>query len=294
MSARVIAYVDGGARGNPGPAGYGVLVETTDGLVVDELKGAIGIATNNTAEYHGLIAALEYCAAHGHSDVVVRSDSRLLTRQMTGEYRVRHPALKALHAEARELASRIERVHYEHVPRAQNTHADALANAAMDGATVETESKASAPPPHVVRTPDITTPAAARRSPVPGDAIIGIGIDIEEVARVDGLVRRYGDRFLERVFTEGEAAYSRRRRFPGQHLTARFSAKEATMKALGTGHSRGVSWRDVEVVRQGGPPQLELHGGARRRFEALGATGALLTITHSRDLAMAQVVLLGR
>jgi holo-[acyl-carrier protein] synthase len=95
------------------------------------------------------------------------------------------------------------------------------------------------------------------------------------------------------VFTEREAAYCRRRRFPAQHLTGRFSVKEAAMKALGTGHSRGVLWRDVEVVRRQGPPELELHGGARRQFDRLGASRALVSITHTPRLAMAHVVLLG-
>ena len=127
-----------------------------------------------------------------------------------------------------------------------------------------------------------------------GDIVIGVGIDIEEIARVEDLAARYGDRFIGRIFTDDEAAYCLRRRTPAQHLAARFSAKEAAMKALGTGRAHGVLWRDVEVVRDSGPPQLRLHGGARRRFEALGATGALLTMTHSRQLAIAQVVLLGR
>lgn len=127
-----------------------------------------------------------------------------------------------------------------------------------------------------------------------GDRVVGIGIDIEEIARVEELVRRYGDRFIGRIFTDGEAGYCLRRRAPAQHLAARFSAKEAAMKALGTGRAQGVLWRDVEVVRGGGPPQLRLHGGARRRFEYLGATGTLLTMTHSRQLAIAQVVLVAR
>ena len=122
--------------------------------------------------------------------------------------------------------------------------------------------------------------------------IIGVGIDLAEVARIDTMLRRYGDRFLRRVFTEREATYSTRRRVPAQHLAGRFSAKEAAMKALGTGHSQGVLWRDIEVVRRSGPPQLELHGGALRRFTRIGAVRALVSITHTRDLAMAQVVLL--
>ena len=276
MTARVIAYIDGGSRGNPGPAGYGVSVEDGDGRVIDELNGAIAVATNNGAEYRALIAALEYLVANGRRDATIRSDSELLTRQMRGEYRVRQPALAALHARAGELASQLGRVRFEHVPRERNRRADALANAAMDGAA---------------ESPARPLPAANASR---GDIVVGIGIDIEEVARVEDLVTRYGDRFIGRIFTEDEAAYCLRRRRPAQHLAARFSAKEAAMKALGTGRSRGVLWRDVEVVRVGGPPQLRLHGGARRRFETLGATGALLTLTHSRQLAVAQVILLGR
>lgn len=103
---------------------------------------------------------------------------------------------------------------------------------------------------------------------------------------------RYGDRFLRRVFTEAEIAYCTRRRDPVPHLAGRFAAKEATMKALGTGLSRGVTWRDIEVVRRGGPPQLRLSGGAMRHFEALQARRSLVTITHAQTLAMAQVLLL--
>ena len=84
-----------------------------------------------------------------------------------------------------------------------------------------------------------------------------------------------------------------RRRDPSIHFAGRFAAKEAAMKALGTGHSRGVLWRDIEVIRRGGPPQLQLHGGAARRFEAIGGRSSQLTITHSDALALAQVILLG-
>src|ERR687896_507170 len=95
--------------------------------------------------------------------------------------------------------------------------------------------------------------------------IIGIGLDATDLPRVAQLLTRYGDRFLHRVFTEGEIAYCSRRRDPVPHLAGRFAAKEAAMKALGTGHSRGVLWKDVEVVRHpGSAPQLRLHGGARR------------------------------
>ena len=123
--------------------------------------------------------------------------------------------------------------------------------------------------------------------------IIGLGLDATDIDRVSEMIERYGDRFLQRIFTEGEIAYAMRRRVPSIHFAGRFAAKEAAMKALGTGHSRGVLWRDVEVVRRGGPPQLQLHGGAARRFAAMGGQSTLLTITHSEDLALAEVLILG-
>lgn len=123
--------------------------------------------------------------------------------------------------------------------------------------------------------------------------IIGIGLDATEIDRIEQAIRRFGDRFLLRIFTTGEIAYATQRRNPAPHFAGRFAAKEAAMKALGTGHSRGVLWRDIEVVRVGGPPELRFHGGAARRFEALRATGSLLTITHSQTLALAQVLLVG-
>jgi holo-[acyl-carrier protein] synthase len=123
--------------------------------------------------------------------------------------------------------------------------------------------------------------------------IVGLGIDATDIPRVEETLRRYGDRFLQRVFTEQEVAYCSARRRPAPHFAARFSAKEAAMKALGTGHAGGVLWRDIEVVRQGGPPQLRFHGAAARRFGMLGADRSLLTITHSDTLAIAQVLLLG-
>jgi holo-[acyl-carrier protein] synthase len=123
--------------------------------------------------------------------------------------------------------------------------------------------------------------------------IIGLGLDAADIPRIAATIERYGERFLRRVFTEGEIAYCMRRREPATHFAGRFAAKEAGMKALGTGHSQDVLWHDVEVVRRGGPPQLQLHGGAARRFAAMGARSSLLTITHSDTLALAQVLLIG-
>jgi holo-[acyl-carrier protein] synthase len=123
-------------------------------------------------------------------------------------------------------------------------------------------------------------------------SIIGLGFDATDIPRVRDVLERYGQRFLERVFTDAEIEYCTRRRDPAPHLAGRFAAKEAAMKALGTGHSRGVLWKDIEVFRAGGPPQLRLTGGARRRFESMRARRSLLTITHAETLAMAQVLLL--
>src|SRR3954467_7539935 len=92
--------------------------------------------------------------------------------------------------------------------------------------------------------------------------ILGLGIDATDIPRIAAAFERYGDRFLRRVFTEAEIAYCTRRRNPAPHLAGRFAAKEAAMKARGTGHSRGVLWKDVEVFRTYGPPQLRLHGAA--------------------------------
>ena len=121
--------------------------------------------------------------------------------------------------------------------------------------------------------------------------IIGSGLDAIEIGRVSNAMARYGERFVRRLFTEGEQAYCRRKRDAASSFAARFAAKEAAMKALGTGFSRGVHWLGIEVVRRHGPPQLQFYEGAARRFSAMGATRSLLTLTHSRDLAIAHVLL---
>ena len=130
----IVAYIDGGARGNPGPAGFGVRIERPDGELIEEFSQSIGVATNNVAEYSGLIAALEWAARHGDRSLLVRSDSLLLVQQMLGNYKVKNAGLQPLHAKARLLVHQIGDVTFEHVGRAHNAHADRLANAAMDGA----------------------------------------------------------------------------------------------------------------------------------------------------------------
>ena len=126
-------------------------------------------------------------------------------------------------------------------------------------------------------------------------AVIGIGLDATEIHRIAAAIDRFGDRFIQRVFTAGEIAYCTRRRDPAIHFAGRFAAKEAAMKALGTGHTADVLWQGVEVVRANdGPPELRFHGGALVRLGAIGAGRTLLTITHSETLALAQVMLLAR
>ncbi len=128
-----VAHIDGGSRGNPGPAGYGVHIERADGTVV-ELKEPVGVATNNVAEYRGLLAALRWATRHGIDRLHVRSDSLLLVKQMRGEYRVKHAGLRPLWQEASDLVRRIRDVQFEHVRRELNKDADRLANEAMDEA----------------------------------------------------------------------------------------------------------------------------------------------------------------
>lgn len=134
LTPTVMAYVDGGARGNPGPAGFGVRIETPDGTLLAELHGGLGVATNNVAEYQGLLAALRWCVDHGVRELHLRADSELLVKQMRGEYKVRHPGLQPLYAKARLLAHKLDRVRFEHVRREQNKEADRLSNLGMDEA----------------------------------------------------------------------------------------------------------------------------------------------------------------
>jgi len=122
--------------------------------------------------------------------------------------------------------------------------------------------------------------------------IVGSGIDLAEIGRIRHSIERYGGRFLNRIYTPGEQAYCLRKRNSAESFAARFAAKEAGAKALGTGISRGVSWLEIEVARQpGGRPTLQFHGRAAQVAARLGAVRAALSITHTKDLAMASVVL---
>ena len=133
MKARL--YTDGGARGNPGPAAYGYVLEAEDGTVLAAEGRAIGPATNNVAEYSGLIAGLEKAIELAVPELEVRSDSELMVKQMRGEYRVKNEALRGLSLEAARLGRQLERVEYHHVMREHNELADRLVNEALDAST---------------------------------------------------------------------------------------------------------------------------------------------------------------
>jgi ribonuclease HI len=125
-------HVDGGARGNPGPAAIGVVISEPGGAVLHEIAEQIGVATNNVAEYRAVLRALEAASQLGAREVEIVNDSELVARQLTGAYKVKHPAMKPLHAEALGALGGFDRWQIRSVPRAQNARADALVNAALD------------------------------------------------------------------------------------------------------------------------------------------------------------------
>lgn len=137
----LIAHIDGGARGNPGPSGYGCYLQDKNGKKIAELNGFLGIRTNNFAEYSALLAALHYAVENDFCDVEVVSDSELLVKQMKGQYKVNSPDLRPLWEEARALTKKLESFRIRHVLRHQNKEADRLANLAMDGGV-----KSASPP----------------------------------------------------------------------------------------------------------------------------------------------------
>jgi len=132
---KVVVHVDGGARGNPGPAAAGAVLSTPAGEVLDEAAEAIGVATNNVAEYRGLLLGLQRARELGASEVEVINDSELIAKQVTGAYKVKHRDMKPLHAAAMQALQGFERWSIRSVPRAQNADADALVNQALDART---------------------------------------------------------------------------------------------------------------------------------------------------------------
>ncbi len=131
---KVVVHVDGGARGNPGPAAIGAVVSTPDGDVLDEASARIGETTNNVAEYRALLLGLQRARALGATEVEVVNDSELVARQLSGQYKVKHAGLRPLHAQARAQLAEFDRWSVRSVPRARNARADALVNEALDAA----------------------------------------------------------------------------------------------------------------------------------------------------------------
>ena len=129
---KVVVHVDGGARGNPGPAAIGVVVSDPDGAVLEELGERIGVATNNVAEYRALLRGLERARARDAREVEIVNDSELVARQITGAYKVKHPAMKPLHGEAIAALREFDRWSIRSVPRVDNARADELVNEALD------------------------------------------------------------------------------------------------------------------------------------------------------------------
>jgi probable phosphoglycerate mutase len=156
----IIAHIDGGSRGNPGPAAYGVAIETTEGHPVTAFAKFLGETTNNFAEYQGLLAALEYALGHGYPRLRVLTDSELMARQISGQYKVRNPDLKLLYAKAQAMIARLELFSIRHVYREQNREADRLANQAMDDAERGLARQITAPSPLPAHPPAPNTSVA--------------------------------------------------------------------------------------------------------------------------------------
>lgn len=144
---RCIAYIDGGSRGNPGVAGYGVAFQGENGEPVASLSESLGIRTNNFAEYSALIGALQYALANGYDGIRVFADSELMVRQIKGIYKVKSPDLQPLFREAKSLISRLKSFSIDHIPREQNREADRLANLAMDKPSGSTQNLRATPKP---------------------------------------------------------------------------------------------------------------------------------------------------
>src|SRR5580658_140303 len=143
----IVAYCDGGSRGNPGPAGFGVYIQDSTGSVLAELSQYLGTHTNNFAEYSALLAALDFAIAKGHKSLRVVSDSELMVKQIKGQYRVNSPELRPLYEEARRRIAKLDHFQIQHVLREKNRHADRLANLAMDRGMGRAPAASPAPAP---------------------------------------------------------------------------------------------------------------------------------------------------
>ena len=174
----LVAHIDGGARGNPGPAGFGVMIEDEAGRPVAKLSEYLGKQTNNYAEYSGLLAALTYALKHGFKALKVFSDSELMVKQIKGQYRVNSPELRPLYEEARRRISRLDHFQIQHVLREKNRHADRLANLAMDRGMGRAPSPEPAPPPAAA--PPAPAKAVMLRGLVKGGVVHVLGGELPD------------------------------------------------------------------------------------------------------------------
>ncbi|AXO35942.1 bifunctional RNase H/acid phosphatase [Micromonospora sp. B006] len=248
----VVIEADGGSRGNPGPAGYGAVVRDPEtGEVLAERSESIGTATNNVAEYRGLIAGLEAAAELGAAEVEARMDSKLVVEQMCGRWQIKHPGLRPLAAQAAGLVSRFTAVRFTWVPRERNRHADALANAAMDaaasGAAPAGARKAAAREAAVVRatgTDPATTPASWEPRPT------------EEATRL--ILVRHGEteRTVQKHYSgRGDVPLTDRGRAQARATATRVAALAPSVAAVVSSPlSRCTATAEAIAAQVGNPP----------------------------------------
>ncbi|MGQ0623481.1 MAG: bifunctional RNase H/acid phosphatase [Sporichthyaceae bacterium] len=238
MGRRLVVEADGAARGNPGPASYGALVRDADtGKVLAERGAALGEATNNVAEYSGLIAALEAAfAIDPEAEVEVRMDSKLVIEQMAGRWQIKHPGLRPLALRARNLIRHHDRVRWTWIPRAQNSHADRLANAALDGTGGSGTAAAKAPPAcagtQVVSVQPLAKEVALSTGTTP--KIIGWATDLGAVTTL-------------RLLRHGETPHTVERRFSGCRFDPPLSERGQGQANVTARHLAGLGGIDVIV-----------------------------------------------
>src|SRR3984885_14219024 len=174
----IVAYCDGGSRGNPGPAGFGVYIQDSAGKVLAELSEFVGKRTNNFAEYSALLAALEFAISNGHRSLRVVSDSELMVKQMKGQYRVNSPELRPLYDEAKRRVTKIEHFQIQHVLREKNRHADRLANLAMDRGMGR--APAASPAPALAPAPPAPSKSVMLRGLVKGGVVHVLGGELPD------------------------------------------------------------------------------------------------------------------
>ncbi|MCA1186688.1 MULTISPECIES: bifunctional RNase H/acid phosphatase [unclassified Saccharopolyspora] len=250
---RVVVEADGGSRGNPGPAGCGAVVRDAAGAVLAERSKWLGVATNNVAEYQGLLAGLRAAAELGADDVAVRMDSKLVVEQLSGRWKIKHEALRALAEEARELVAGFTSVTFDWIPRAENAHADRLANAAMDDRA------------------DGGSDAAPTGTAAPAGTAPESGTAAQDRTRPSGWNGAVGSPTKILLVRHGQTAMSVDRRYSGRG--------DVPLTELGERQARAAAARLAEMDGVPGAPVLASPlGRTRQTAEAIAAaTGSELT-----------------